>query len=224
MVTQQTGKKSVAEINAALYAFDNTWRDTLPIICSEAPVLCGVDEAGRGPLCGPVSVAAVILNAADPIDGLNDSKKLNPKKREALYDDIIARALAYHVVLVDAATIDEINILQATLCGMRQAVQGLSIRPGLALIDGTQCPNSGVAERAVVRGDATSACIAAASILAKVTRDRYMTELAVRYPQYKLEQHKGYPTKGHYALLDQYGIAPFYRRSFLKKRGYTDDV
>lgn len=184
-------------------------------------ILCGVDEAGRGPLCGPVCVAAVILDPEAPVDGVNDSKKLSEKKREALFAEIQEKALAYHVVLVGPETIDELNILGATMLGMRQAIEGLALVPALALIDGNRCPQAAVPCEAVVKGDARSASIAAASILAKVTRDRYMTELAKEYPQYQLEKHKGYPTQLHYELLDKYGVQPFYRKSFLKKRGYV---
>lgn len=196
-----------------LYAFDEVFRAN--------GVLCGVDEAGRGPLCGPVCVAAVILDPANPIEGLNDSKKLSEKKREALFPEIKQKALAYHVVMVGPETIDELNILRATMLGMKQAVEGLSIQPEYVLIDGNRCPELSVPCEAVVKGDAKSASISAASILAKVSRDRYMEKLAQEYPQYQLQKHKGYPTKEHYALLDQYGVAPIYRKSFLKKRGYV---
>ena len=196
-----------------LYDFDAPFR--------ARGVLCGVDEAGRGPLCGPVSVAAVILDETDVIEGLNDSKKLSEKKREALYDEITRRAKAYSVVLIGPETIDELNILGATMLGMKQAVEELGILPQYALIDGNRCPQLSVPCEAVVKGDARSASISAASILAKVTRDRYMAQLAQKYPQYRLEKHKGYPTKEHYALLDEYGVAPIYRKSFLKKRGYV---
>lgn len=196
-----------------LYAFDEVFRAN--------GVLCGVDEAGRGPLCGPVCVAAVILDPANPIEGLNDSKKLSEKKREALFPEIKQKALAYHVVMVEPETIDELNILRATMLGMKQAVEGLSIQPEYVLIDGNRCPELSVPCEAVVKGDAKSASISAASILAKVSRDHYMEKLAQEYPQYQLQKHKGYPTKEHYALLDQYGVAPIYRKSFLKKRGYV---
>lgn len=197
-----------------LYAFDALLR-------AEWGTICGVDEAGRGPLCGPVSVAAVVLDPASPIEGINDSKKLSEKKREALYAQIIEKALAYQEVMIGPETIDELNILGATMLGMQKAVEGLPVPPALALIDGNRCPQLAIPAQSVVKGDARSASIAAASILAKVERDRYMTELAHKYPQYRLEQHKGYPTKQHYALLDRYGIQPFYRKSFLKKRGYV---
>lgn len=184
-------------------------------------IFCGVDEAGRGPLCGPVSVAACILNPDDPIEGLNDSKKLSEKKREALYEQIVSRALAWKVILVGPEIIDRDNILQATMGGMRQAVEELGITPNYVVVDGNRCPTGlSMPCEAMVKGDARSASISAASILAKVTRDRYMCELDKQFPQYKLAQHKGYPTKLHYELIAQYGIQPFYRRSFLKKQGY----
>mgnify|MGYP002772299371 FL=1 len=184
-------------------------------------IFCGVDEAGRGPLCGPVSVAACILNPDDPIEGLNDSKKLSEKKREALYEQIVSRALAWKAILVGPEIIDRDNILQATMGGMRQAVEELDITPNYVVVDGNRCPTGlSMPCEAMVKGDARSASISAASILAKVTRDRYMCELDKQFPQYKLAQHKGYPTKLHYELIAQYGIQPFYRRSFLKKQGY----
>ena len=184
-------------------------------------IFCGVDEAGRGPLCGPVSVAACILNPDDPIEGLNDSKKLSEKKREALYEQIVSRALAWKVILVGPEIIDRDNILQATMGGMRQAVEELDITPNYVVVDGNRCPTGlSMPCEAMVKGDARSASISAASILAKVTRDRYMCELDKQFPQYKLAQHKGYPTKLHYELIAQYCIQPFYRRSFLKKQGY----
>lgn len=200
--------------NPALYQFDALQRQ-------QHGNLCGVDEAGRGPLCGPVCVAAVILNQEDPIDGVNDSKKLSEKRREELFDQITARALAYEIVFVSPQEIDERNILWATMDGMERAVCGLALTPDFVLVDGNRCP-PGLEQPAlaVVKGDATSASIAAASILAKVSRDRYMLELDKQYPQYQLARHKGYPTKLHYELIERYGIQDFYRRSFLKKQGY----
>ena len=200
--------------NPALYAFDAEQR-------ARFGTICGVDEAGRGPLCGPVCCAAVILDSDDPIEGVNDSKKLSEKRREALYEEIIQRAVAYQVVFISPQEIDEKNILWVTMDGMAQAVAGLDTQPDYALIDGNRCPPDLVCpSQSVVKGDATSASIAAASILAKVSRDRYMKELDKQYPQYQLAKHKGYPTKLHYELIAQYGIQPFYRRSFLKKQGY----
>lgn len=200
--------------NPALYEFDSQLRNV-------HGVLCGVDEAGRGPLCGPVCCAAVILNPEDPIEGVNDSKKLTEKRRELLYDEITRRALAWKVEFVSPQEIDEKNILWATMAGMARAVSGLDITPDYVLVDGNRCP-PGLEQsaQAVIKGDASSASIAAASILAKVSRDRYMLELDREYPQYQLAKHKGYPTRLHYELIARYGIQPFYRRSFLKKQGY----
>ena len=200
--------------NEALYAFDTARR-------AEHGTVCGVDEAGRGPLCGPVCCAAVILNPDDPIEGVNDSKKLTEKRRD---EEITKRALAYKIIFISPQEIDERNILWATMDGMAQAVAGLEITPDYVLIDGNRCPPGLIQPaEAVVKGDANSASIAAASILAKVSRDRYMLELDKQYPQYQLARHKGYPTKLHYELIAQYGIQPFYRRSFLKKQGYWHD-
>lgn len=201
--------------STSLYAFDDDVR-----VMNDISLLCGVDEAGRGPLCGPVAVAAVILNPANPILGINDSKKLSEKKREALYPEIIQRALAYKVVFVSPEEIDRINILQATLLGMCQAVQGLTIQPSFVLVDGNSLPTMPYPCQPVTKGDTFSASIAAASVLAKVERDHFMQKLDEEYPQYKLAQHKGYPTKLHYELLRKHGIQSFYRRSFLKKQGY----
>ena len=207
----RTSKSTNSE---ALYAFDQQQR-------MQFGTLCGVDEAGRGPLCGPVCCAAVILNPQDPIKGINDSKKLTEKRREALYEEITRRALAWKVVFVSPQEIDEKNILWATMDGMAQAVAGLDSQPDFVLVDGNRCPPGlNRPAQAVVKGDANSASIAAASILAKVSRDRYMLELDREYPQYQLAKHKGYPTALHYQLIEQYGIQSFYRRSFLKKKGY----
>ncbi len=200
---------------------ESLWEFDQQFWANGTALLCGVDEAGRGPLCGPVSVAAVILNPEDPIEGLNDSKKLSEKKREALYPIIQEKALAYTVVFVHADEIDRLNILNATMLGMQNAVKELALQPQLVLIDGNKAPEVELPCQCVIKGDAVSASIAAASVLAKVTRDRYMEELDKEFPQYKLAQHKGYPTKLHYELLEQYGIQDFYRRSFLKKRGLT---
>ena len=196
-----------------LYAFDQAVR-------AEHGIFCGVDEAGRGPLCGPVCCAAVILDPENPIEGVNDSKKLSEKKRELLYEEITRKALAWQVVMVGPEVIDEKNILWATMDGMRQAVEGLKIQPAFVLVDGNRCPELSIPAASQVKGDGVSASIAAASILAKVTRDRYMCQLDKKYPQYQLAKHKGYGTKLHYELIRQYGIQPFYRKSFLKKLGY----
>ncbi len=180
-------------------------------------VVCGVDEAGRGPLCGPVCAAAVILPIGFEIEGINDSKKLSEKKREKLFDVITENAVAYSIVMVDAKTIDEINILQATFKAMRTAVENLSVKPDIALIDGNGKPGLSIEERPIVKGDAKSVSIAAASILAKVSRDRYMLKIDEEYPQYMFKKHKGYGTKLHYEMIAEHGICPEHRRSFLKK-------
>lgn len=180
-------------------------------------IVCGIDEAGRGPLAGPVCAAAVILPVDAEIDGLNDSKKLSEKKREVLFDVIKEKAISYSIALVDEKTIDEINILQATFLAMRNAVENLEIKPQAALIDGNRNPGLDIYERTVVKGDGKSMSIAAASILAKVTRDRYMLELDEKYPEYEFKKHKGYGTKLHYECLEKYGISPVHRKTFLKK-------
>lgn len=183
--------------------------------------ICGCDEAGAGPLAGPVYAAAVILPLGHEIPGLNDSKKLSEKKREALFDEIREKALAYQIVFVSPQEIDEKNILWATMAGMERAVAGLDPAPAFAVVDGNRVPPQLIVPAlAQVKGDGVCASVAAASILAKVSRDRYMLELDRQYPQYQLAKHKGYPTKLHYELLERYGIQPFYRRSFLKKLGY----
>ena len=179
--------------------------------------ICGVDEAGRGPRAGPVYAAAVILPRDLVIEGLNDSKKLTEKRREALYDVIVAQALAYGIGSADEKEIDEINILQATFLAMRRAIAQMSIRPDLALIDGNRDSDFGVPAETVIGGDGKSANIAAASILAKVTRDRVMLEYAEQYPQYGFDVHKGYGTKRHYEALREFGPCPIHRQSFLRK-------
>ena len=183
----------------------------------DADPLCGVDEAGRGPLAGPVCAAAVMLPPGLEIPGLNDSKKLSEKKREALYDTIIAQALSYGIAFATVEEIEAHNILGATFLAMNRAIAQLSPQPALALIDGNR--NTGIAmpSRCIVKGDSRCADIAAASILAKVSRDRYMLNLAEKYPQYHFEQHKGYGTKLHYEALREYGPSPEHRPSFLRK-------
>lgn len=196
----------------SLYEFDNAIR-------SDFPLLCGADEAGRGPLCGPVCCAAVVLKPDFVCDDINDSKKISEKKREKLFDIIIENALAYSIIMVSPQEIDEINILQASLTGMKRAVLSLGINPDIVLIDGNKIPENMPCEtKSVVKGDATSMSVAAASILAKVSRDRFMAELDKEYPQYKLLKHKGYPTKQHYELIAEHGIQDFYRKSFFTKR------
>ncbi|MEG2814396.1 MAG: ribonuclease HII, partial [Oscillospiraceae bacterium] len=180
-------------------------------------LICGVDEAGRGPLAGDVYAGAVILPQNYFLEGLNDSKKLNEKRREELYEIIVKDALSFGVGIATVAEIDEKNILQATFLAMKRAVEKLSIEPKLVLVDGNQNPKLDIHSRCVVKGDATSASIAAASIIAKVSRDRYMKELAKQYPQYQFEKHKGYGTTVHYKCLDEFGISDVHRKSFLKK-------
>lgn len=179
--------------------------------------LCGVDEAGRGPLAGPVCAAAVILPRGLVIEGLNDSKKLSEKKRELLYDEIIEKAVSYGIAFASVEEIEENNILEATFLAMNRAIEKLSVRPALALIDGNRDKGITVEARCVIGGDGKCADIAAASILAKVTRDRYMLQLAQQYPQYGFEKHKGYGTAAHYAAIREYGPSPVHRMSFLRK-------
>lgn len=181
-------------------------------------LVCGVDEAGRGPLAGPVCAAAVILPPDLEIEGLNDSKKLTDKRRRALYDVITDQAIAYGIAFASEQEIDEINILQATFLAMRRAVEQLAIKPDLALVDGNREPDFGaIPVKTIIKGDSLSASIAAASILAKVTRDRYMEEQDIIYPQYGFALHKGYGTQAHYAALREFGACPLHRRTFLKK-------
>ena len=180
-------------------------------------LICGVDEAGRGPLAGPVCAAAVILPTDLDIPGLNDSKKLTEKKRDELYDIITAQAVAYGIAMVSEEEIDEINILQATFLAMKRAVESLAVKPDFVLIDGNREPDLGdLPLKTIVKGDSRSANIAAASILAKVTRDRYMTELDAVYPQYGFAVHKGYGTKKHYAALEAFDACPAHRKTFLR--------
>ena len=180
-------------------------------------LICGVDEAGRGPLAGPVCAAAVILPEHLQIPGLNDSKKLTDKKRRELFPVIQEQAIAYGIGLASESEIDEINILQATFLAMRRALEQLTVRPEIALIDGNRETDFGLPVKTVVKGDSLSANIAAASILAKVTRDNLMMELAQQYPEYGFEIHKGYSTKAHYEALRTYGPCPIHRKTFLKK-------
>lgn len=179
--------------------------------------ICGIDEAGRGPLAGPVFAAAVILPAACKIEGINDSKKLSEKKREALFPVIQKTAVSFGIGFATEQEIDEINILQATFLAMKRAMDALSVKPGLALVDGNRMPALGVDTRLLVKGDSLSASIAAASILAKVSRDRLMCEIAGIYPQYGFEKHKGYGTAFHRECLKKYGPCSVHRKSFLKK-------
>ncbi len=186
-------------------------------LASGYDIVCGVDEAGRGPLAGPVYAAAVVLKKGQTIEGVNDSKKLSEKKREELFDKIVSECSAFSVGTASEREIDEINILQATFLAMKRAVDGLSIKPDIALVDGNQIPPLDCAVKTVIKGDAKSESIAAASIIAKVSRDRYMKEMAAKYPEYQFEKHKGYGTKLHYEMIEKYGICEIHRKSFLKK-------
>lgn len=186
----------------------------MPALIVPDGLVCGVDEAGRGPLAGPVVAAAVILDPARPITGLNDSKKLSEKKRDALAVEIREKALAWCVAEASVEEIDRLNILHATMLAMQRAVAGLAIRPELAMIDGNRCPPLEVPAEAVVQGDGKIASIAAASILAKTVRDAGMLVLHERYPYYGFDRHMGYPTAAHCAALVEHGASPVHRRSF----------
>lgn len=181
--------------------------------------VCGIDEAGRGPLAGPVCAAAVILPLDCHIDGLNDSKKLTEKKREALFPLIQEKALAWGIGWASAEEIDAINILQATFLAMKRAVEQLGVQPGWALVDGNRMPPLDIPGETVVKGDAQCASIAAASILAKVSRDRLLEEWDTLYPEYGFAKHKGYGTKAHYDAILRHGVLPIHRKSFLKNLG-----
>ncbi len=180
--------------------------------------VAGVDEAGRGPLAGPVIAAAVILDPGRPVNGLRDSKKLSAGRREALYEEITGSALAWAVGRAEAAEIDRINILQATLLAMQRAIEALQPAAQHALIDGNRCPRLAIPAQAIVRGDSRVAAISAASIIAKVTRDREMVELDLQYPGYGLARHKGYPSKAHMEALEMLGVTPQHRRSYAPVR------
>lgn len=196
---------------------NNLWQFEEKYYDQGMTLVCGVDEAGRGPLAGPVCAAAVILPAHIDIPGLDDSKKLSDKRRRELFPIIKQQAVAYGIGLADCNEIDEINILQATFLAMERAIAQLDIKPEVALIDGNRQKDFGIMTETVVHGDSLSASIAAASILAKVTRDDLMLELAKEYPQYGFEIHKGYGTKAHYAALAEFGPCPIHRMTFLKK-------
>ncbi|MGN1047283.1 MAG: ribonuclease HII [Eubacteriales bacterium] len=178
--------------------------------------ICGVDEAGRGPLCGPVFAAACILPDGLIIDGLNDSKKLSEKKREALFDIITEKAIAFSVASASVEEIDRMNILEADLLAMRRAIDGLSVRADYALIDGNICRGFDIPARAVIKGDSLSMSISAASVLAKVSRDRLCAELDCEYPMYGIAKNKGYGTKDHIAALTKYGPSPIHRKKFIR--------
>lgn len=199
-----------AVLHRELFEFDAALR-------AEHGIICGVDEAGRGPLAGDVYAAAVILSDDTLIEGLNDSKKLSEKRREELFDIIVEKADAYCIASASVQEIDELNILRATMLAMKRAVEGLSVCPAFAAVDGNRLPDLSCPAEFVIKGDARSASIAAASVLAKVSRDRYMKELAEKYPQYAFEQHKGYGTKLHYEMLKKYGVSEIHRKTFLKR-------
>lgn len=204
MKTEQTGRPDLWELENRLYA-------------EGKQLICGVDEAGAGPLAGAVYAAAVILPPGLMLPYLDDSKKVTPKRREVLFDQIREQAVGYAVAWADEREIDEYNILNARMLAMERAIAALEPAPDFALIDGNYNRGITIANETVVKGDAHSASIAAASILAKVSRDRYMVQMAEQYPQYQFEKHKGYPTKLHYQLLRQYGPCPIHRKTFLKK-------
>lgn len=199
----------MSEVN--LWEIEKTWADR------GFHAICGIDEAGRGPLAGPVCAAAVILPEGLEIPGLNDSKKLTDKKRRELFPIIEEQALAYGIGWASQEEIDDINILQATFLAMSRAVEQLNIRPDLALVDGNRAPTLDLPVETVVKGDSLSASIAAASVLAKVSRDDVMLRMAKEYPGYGFEVHKGYGTKAHYEALRTFGPSPIHRRTFLKK-------
>lgn len=196
---------------------ENMWEIEDQFFAQGIQVICGVDEAGRGPLAGPVCAAAVILPPHAEISGLDDSKKLSDKRRRELFPRIQEQAVAYGIAFASVEEIEQLNILQATFLAMKRAMEQLSVKPELALIDGNRETDFSVPVRTVVHGDSLSASIAAASILAKVTRDDYMLEMAQKYPEYGFEIHKGYGTTAHYAAVDTYGLCPIHRPSFLKK-------
>ncbi len=200
----------------------NLWEFETGLHSDGLTLICGVDEAGRGPLAGPVCAAAVILPEFDgtesenPLNGLDDSKKLTERKREELFPQIQAFAVAWSVAWASVEEIERLNILQATLLAMNRAMAGLSVRPEIALIDGNRSPETDIPVRTVVHGDSSCACIAAASVLAKVSRDRLMCRLSEQYPMYGFDRHKGYGTAAHYEAIRRYGPCPIHRMSFLK--------
>lgn len=200
-----------------LFEFDNKIRENYKCFC-------GVDEAGRGPLAGDVYAAAVIFDEGVFIEGINDSKKLSEKKREALFDEIIEKAKDYSIATASIEEIEQINILNAAMLAMKRAIEGLKIKPELALIDGNKSPLVGCETLTVVKGDATSQSVAAASILAKVARDRYMKQIDEQLPQYQFAKHKGYGTKLHYEMIKKYGVSEYHRPSFLKKFYEKNDL
>lgn len=202
---------------------DLTLRGFDKVVSERYGTVCGIDEAGRGPVAGDVFAAAVILDPNNPIEGLNDSKKLTPKKREKLYDEICEKALDYCISQVTVYRIDTTDILSADLEAMKSAFERLETKAGIVLVDGDVLPELEITAKNVIGGDAKSEAIAAASILAKVERDRYMCEMAEKYPEYGFEKHKGYGTKAHYAAIEEHGLCPIHRKTFLKKFVEEDD-
>lgn len=198
------------DVSNELVAFDSEYR-------RGHRVLCGVDEAGRGCLAGEVFVGAVVFDETAYIEGLNDSKKLSAKRREALFDEVVSKCVCYCVATATVEEVERLNVLRATMLAMERAVGGLPIKPDLVLVDGNTLPNLEVPAESIVHGDGRSFSIAGASILAKVSRDRYMLEVAKEYPQYGFERHKGYGTKLHYQRLEEFGPCEVHRPSFLKK-------
>jgi ribonuclease HII len=195
-----------------LFVYDDTFRKERGIT-----LLCGIDEAGRGPLAGDVYAAAVIFSPDNVIEGLNDSKKLSENKRNQLFDEITSKALSYAVATATVDEIEEINILNAAMLAMKRAFEKLSTSPEYVLIDGNKSPGFDIPTSPLIKGDSISAAVAAASVLAKVSRDRYMSEMDLLYPEYEFKKHKGYGTKLHYEKINQFGLSPIHRKSFLKK-------
>lgn len=199
-------------------------QENLSLFDYEGEVICGVDEAGRGPLAGPVTAAAVILDPTRPITGLRDSKKLSEAQRDALAIEIKEKALAWAIAECSEQEIDTLNILQATMLAMRRAVEALKMTPTLALIDGNRCPVMAVRSEAIVKGDDKVPAISAASILAKTARDHLLAQLHLQYPEYALDQHKGYPTALHLERLKQYGVSPIHRKSYAPVKALLKDL
>lgn len=199
-------------------------QENLSLFDYEGEVICGVDEAGRGPLAGPVTAAAVILDPTRPITGLRDSKKLSEAQRDALAIEIKEKALAWAIAECSEQEIDTLNILQATMLAMRRAVEALKITPTLALIDGNRCPVMAVRSEAIVKGDDKVPAISAASILAKTARDHLLAQLHLQYPEYALDQHKGYPTALHLERLKQHGVSPIHRKSYAPVKALLKDL
>ena len=194
-----------------------TLREFDRIVSEKYGAVCGIDEAGRGPLAGDVYAAAVILDPNNPIDGINDSKKLSEKKRELLFDEITAKAVSYGVGVATVEEIEQTDILSAALLAMKRAYEQLAVNAGIVIVDGDVLPEIDGFVKNLKHGDARSEAVAAASILAKVSRDRYMKKQGELYPQYGFEKHAGYGTKAHYAAIDEHGVCPIHRKSFLKK-------